>query len=201
MTDLRKYLPIILLALGAILVFSMCGSYNKAVGMDEGIKAKWSEVENQYQRRMDLIDQTVSTVKAAANYERKTLEAVIQARASATQVKIDANNLTPENIQRFEQAQNNLYGAMKSLLAVSEAYPDLKANQNFVNLQTQIEGTENRIALARRNFDEAVNGFNAYIRRFPTNLIAGIYGFSPKGYFQATQGAEKAPNLDDKFGQ
>ena len=128
MTDLRKYLPIILLALGAILVFSMCGSYNKAVGMDEGIKAKWSEVENQYQRRMDLIDQTASTVKAAANYERKTLEAVIQARASATQVKIDANNLTPENIQRFEQAQNNLYGAMKSLLAVSEAYPDLKAN-------------------------------------------------------------------------
>jgi LemA protein len=201
MMDLRKYLPLILLGLGAILIFSMCGSYNTVVSMDEGVKGKWSEVENQYQRRMDLIDQTVSTVKASANYERQTLEAVVQARASATQVKVDANNLSPEAIQRFEQAQNNLYGAMKSLLAVTEAYPDLKANQNFVNLQTQIEGTENRIAMARRNFNEATNGFNAYIRRFPTNLFAGIFGFSPKGYFQATQGAEKAPNLDDKFGQ
>ncbi len=201
MMDIRKYLPLILLGLGAILVFSMCGSYNKVVSMDEGVKGKWSEVENQYQRRMDLIDQTVSTVKAAANYERQTLEAVVQARAAATQVRIDANNLSPEAIQRFEQAQNNLYGAMKSLLAVSEAYPELKANQNFINLQTQIEGTENRIAMARRNFNDAVNGFNAYIRRFPTNLFAGIFGFSPKGYFQATQGSETAPNLDDKFGQ
>lgn len=200
MTDLRKYLPLILLGLAAILIFSMCGSYNKAVGMDEGIKGKWSEVENQYQRRMDLVNQTVSTVKAAANYERQTLEAVIQARAAATQVKIDANNLSPENIQRFEQVQNNLGSTLKSLLAVSEAYPDLKANQNFVNLQTQIEGTENRIAMARRNFNEAVNAFNSYIRRFPTNLIAGIFGFSPKGYFQSAPGAEQAPNLDDKFG-
>ncbi len=185
--DFRKYLPLILLGLGAILIFSMCGSYNKVVSMDEGVKGKWSEVENQYQRRMDLIDQTVSTVKASANYERQTLEAVVQARAAATQVKVDANNLSPEAIQRFEQAQNNLYGAMKSLLAVTEAYPDLKANQNFVNLQTQIEGTENRIGMARRNFNEAVNGFNAYIRRFPTNLFAGIFGFSPKGYFQSAR--------------
>ena len=113
MTDLRKYLPLILLGLAAILIFSMCGSYNKAVGMDEGIKGKWSEVENQYQRRMDLVNQTVSTVKAAANYERQTLEAVIQARAAATQVKIDANNLSPENIQRFEQVQNNLGSTLK----------------------------------------------------------------------------------------
>lgn len=201
MMDLRKYLPIILLALGAMLIFSMCGAYNNVVSQDEGVKGKWSEVENQYQRRMDLIDQTVSTVKAAANYERQTLEAVITARAAATQVKIDANNLSPEAIQRFEQTQNNLYGAMKSLLAVSEAYPELKANQNFVNLQTQIEGTENRIAMARRNFNDAVNGFNANIRRFPMNLFAGIFGFSPKGYFQSTQGAEQAPNLDDKFGK
>ena len=201
MMDLRKYLPLILLGLGAILIFSMCGSYNKVVSMDEGVKGKWSEVENQYQRRMDLIDQTVSTVKASANYERQTLEAVVQARAAATQVKIDANNLTPEAIQRFEQTQNNLYGAMKSLLAVSEAYPQLRATENFINLQTQIEGTENRIGQARRNFNEAVNGFNAYIRRFPTNLFAGIFGFSPKGYFQSAEGAAKAPNLDDKFGQ
>jgi LemA protein len=158
-------------------------------------------VENQYQRRMDVIDQVVSTVKAAANYERQTLEAVVQARAAATQVKIDANNLTPEAIQRFEQTQNSLYGAMKSLLAVSEAYPDLKANQNFVNLQTQIEGTENRIAVARRNFNEAVQEYNSYIRRFPTNMIAGMLGFSQKGYFQAAPEAQTAPNLDKKFGQ
>lgn len=199
MTDIRKYLPIILLVLVAVLMFSMCGTYNKLGPMDENIKAKWSEVENQYQRRMAFMDQAVETVKAGANYERQTLEAVVQARAAATQVKIDANNLSPEAIQRFEQGQNNLYGAMKSLLAVAEAYPNLKANQGFLDLQTQIEGTENRIALARRNFNDAVNGYNAYIRKFPTNLLAGVFGFSPQGYFQAESGAEKTPDLKGKF--
>lgn len=199
--DIRKYLPWILIGVVVLLGMSMCNTYNKLGPMEEGIKAKWSEVENQYQRRMDLIDQTVATVKAGANYERQTLEAVVQARAAATQVKVDANNLSPEAIQQFEQKQNSLYGAMKSLLAVSENYPNLKANQGFLDLQTQIEGTENRIALARRNFNEAVNGFNAYIRRFPTNLMAGAFGYSPKGYFQSASGAEKAPDLNQKFGQ
>ncbi len=201
MTDIRKYLPIILIGLVVVLGFSMCNTYNKLGPMEEGIKAQWSEVENQYQRRMAFMDQAVSTVKAGANYERGTLEAVVQARAAATQVKVDANNLSPEAIQRFEQSQNALASSMKSLLLVVEQYPNLKANQGFLDLQTQIEGTENRIALARRNFNEAVNAFNAYIRRFPTNLLAGVFGFSPKGYFQAEAGAEKTPDLDQKFGQ
>ncbi len=201
MTDIRKYLPIILLGFVAILVMSMCSTYNKLGPMEEGIKAKWSEVENQYQRRMALMDQAVATVKAGANYERSTLEAVVQARAAATQVKVDANNLSPEAIQRFEQTQNALASTMKSLLAVVEAYPNLKANQGFLDLQTQIEGTENRIAMARRNFNEAVNGYNSYIRRFPTNLLSGIFGFVPKGYFQAESGADKTPDLNQKFGQ
>ncbi|MBC7774125.1 MAG: LemA family protein [Phycisphaerae bacterium] len=201
MTNFRKYLPIILVILVAVLGMSMCNTYNKLGPMEEGIKAKWSEVENQYQRRMALMDQAVATVRAGANYEKSTLEAVVQARASATQVKVDANNLSPEAIQRFEQSQNALASTMKSLLAVVEAYPNLKANQGFLDLQTQIEGTENRIAMARRNFNEAVNGFNAYIRRFPTNLLSGVFGFSPKGYFQAESGADKTPDLNQKFGQ
>lgn len=201
MTDIRKYIPMILLGLVALFGISMCNTYNKLGPMEQDIKAKWSEVENQYQRRMALMDQTVATVKAGANYERGTLEAVVQARAAATQVKIDANNLTPEAIQRFEQSQNALASTMKSLLAVAEAYPNLKANQGFLDLQTQIEGTENRIAVARQNFNKVVNQYNSYIVRFPTNLLAGVFGFSPKGYFQAEPGAEKTPDLNQKFGQ
>ena len=193
--DFRKYLPLILLALAALLVFSMCGSYNSAVNKDETVKKAWSQVENQYQRRADLIPNLVNTVKGYANFEQQTLQQVIQARASATQVKIDANNLTPEAIQRFEQAQQGLSGALSRLLAVSENYPDLKANQNFLDLQKQLEGTENRISVERKNFNETVQDYNAYIRRFPTNLIAGMFGFSPKGYFQAAAGSENAPKV------
>jgi len=195
MMDFRKYLPLILLALAALLVFSMCGSYNSAVNKDETVKKAWSQVENQYQRRADLIPNLVNTVKGYANFEQQTLQQVIQARASATQVKIDANNLTPEAIQRFEQAQQGLSGALSRLLAVSENYPDLKANQNFLDLQKQLEGTENRISVERKNFNETVQDYNAYIRRFPTNLIAGMFGFSPKGYFQAAAGSENAPKV------
>ncbi len=195
MMDFRKYLPLILLALAAVLVFSMCGSYNSAVNKDEMVKKAWSQVENQYQRRADLIPNLVNTVKGYANFEQQTLLQVIQARASATQVKIDANNLTPEAIQRFEQAQQGLSGALGRLLAVSENYPDLKANQNFLDLQKQLEGTENRISVERKNFNETVQDYNAYIRRFPTNLIAGMFGFSPKGYFQAAAGSENAPKV------
>ncbi len=195
MTDFRKYLPLILLALGALLVFSMCGSYNTVVKKDEGVKAAWSQVENQYQRRSDLIPNLVNTVKGYANFEKSTLEAVVQARASATQVKIDPANLTPEAIQRFEQAQQGLSGALGKLLMITENYPDLKANQNFLALQQQLEGTENRITVERKNFNESVQDFNSYIRKFPTNILVGIFGFSPKGYFQAQQGSDKAPSV------
>lgn len=195
MTDFRKYLPLILLALGALLVFSMCGSYNTAVKKDEGVKAAWSQVENQYQRRSDLIPNLVNTVKGYADFEKSTLEAVVQARASATQVKVDPTNLTPEAIQRYEQAQQGVSGALGRLLMVTENYPDLKANQNFLDLQKQLEGTENRISVERKNFNESVQDFNSHIRRFPTNLLVGIFGFSPKGYFQAQPGSDKAPEV------
>lgn len=195
MTDIRKYLPIILLGLVAVLVFSMCGSYNTAVQKDESVKSAWSQVENQYQRRADLIPNLVNTVTGYANFEKQTLEAVVQARASATQVKIDPENLTPEAIQRFEQAQQGLSGALGRLLMVTENYPDLKANQNFLDLQKQLEGTENRISVERKNFNTSVQDFNSHIRRFPTNLLVGIFGFSPKGYFQAQPGSEKAPEV------
>ncbi len=193
--NMRNIIPLVLLGLGAILVFSMCGSYNTAVGKDENLKKAWSQVENQYQRRADLIPNLVETVKGYANFEKGTLEAVVAARASATQVKIDANNLTPENIQRFEQAQQGLSGALGRLLAVSENYPDLKANANFMDLQKQLEGTENRIAVERKNFNEAVGDYNGYIRRFPTNLFVGLFGFATKGYFQAQPGSDKAPQV------
>lgn len=195
MTDFRKYLPLILIGLAVLLVFSMCGSYNTAVKKDEGVKAAWSQVENQYQRRADLIPNLVNTVKGYADFEKSTLEAVVQARASATQVKIDPANLTPEAIQRYEQAQQGLSGALGRLLMVTENYPDLKANQNFLDLQKQLEGTENRISVERKNFNESVQDFNSHIRRFPTNLLVGIFGFSPKGYFQAQPGSDKAPEV------
>ena len=193
--EFRKILPWVVLVLGVLVVFSACSSYNTAVGKDEGIKKAWSQVENQYQRRADLIPNLVSTVKGYANFEAQTLQAVIEARAKATQVTVDANNLSPESIQQFEQAQGALSGALGRLLVSVERYPDLKANQNFLDLQKQLEGTENRISVERKNFNEAVNDYNAYIRRFPTNLFVGIFGFSPKGYFQATEGSERAPSV------
>lgn len=195
MMDIRKFMPLILLGVLLLLVFSMCGSYNTAVGKDENLKKAWSQVENQYQRRADLIPNLVNTVKGYANFEQQTLQAVVEARANATKVTISADNLTPENIQRFEQAQSALSSSLGRLLAVAENYPDLKANQNFLSLQTQLEGTENRIAVERKNFNEAVNDYNSYIRRLPTKIYAGILGFTPKGYFQATAGSEKAPEV------
>ncbi|MBL7776627.1 MAG: LemA family protein [Saprospiraceae bacterium] len=192
---IRKFFPLILLGVFLLLVFNMCGSYNTAVQKDEGVKAAWSQVENQYQRRSDLIPNLVNTVQGYADFERQTLEAVIQARANATKVTVDPNNISPESIQQFEQSQGALSGALGRLLVTVERYPDLKANENFRDLQTQLEGTENRIGEARRAFNTSVNDYNAYIRRFPTNLFTGIFGFSPKGYFQATPGSEKAPEV------
>lgn len=192
---MRKFMPLILLALVGILMFSMCGSYNTAVSNDEQVKKAWSQVENQYQRRASLIPNLVATVKGYANFEQQTLQAVVEARAKATSVTINADNLTPEKIREFEQAQGALTSTLGRLLAVSENYPELKANQNFLDLQKQLEGTENRIAVERGRFNETVNTYNAHVRSFPTNLLTGIFGFSPKGYFQAEAGAEKAPEV------
>lgn len=195
MMDIRKFLPLILLGLLLLLVFSMCGAYNTTVKKDEAVKKGWSQVENQYQRRADLIPNLVNTVKGYANFEQQTLQAVVDARANATKVTIKADELTPENIQRFEQAQGALSSTLGRLLAVAENYPDLKANQSFLDLQKQLEGTENRISVERKKFNDTVNEYNSYIRQFPTNLFAGIFGFSPKGYFQSAPGSEKAPEV------
>ena len=171
------------------------GRYNTMVELQETIPKEWAQVESQYQRRADLIPNLVNTVKGYANFEQETLTKVIEARASATQVKIDPSNITPEQLQQFQQAQNGLGSALSRLLVVAENYPELKANQNFLDLQAQLEGTENRIAVARNRFNEVVQPYNVYIKRFPNNMLAGMYGFTPKGYFEAVQGAENAPTV------
>jgi len=172
------------------------GTYNTMVELSEAIPKEWAQVETQYQRRADLIPNLVNTVKGYANFEQETLTRVIEARASATQVKIDPSNITPEELQRFQTAQNGVSSALSRLLVVAENYPDLKANQNFLDLQAQLEGTENRIAVARTRFNEVVQPYNVYIRRFPANTLAGMYGFTPKGYFEASEGSENAPKVD-----
>ncbi len=172
-----------------------CNKYNNMVGKDENVKNKWGAVESQYQRRADLIPNLVSTVKGAANFEQTTLTQVIEARAKATQVTINADNLTPEKIQQYQAAQGQLSSALGRLLAVAESYPELKANQNFLDLQAQLEGTENRITVARNDFNTAVNSYNSTVRTFPNNIIAGISGFGQKGYFAADKGAENAPKV------
>jgi LemA protein len=172
-----------------------CNKYNGLVRQDENVKNKWGAVQSQYQRRADLIPNLVSTVKGAANFEQTTLTQVIEARAKATQITVNPDDLTPEKIQQFQQAQGQLSTALGRLLAVAESYPDLKANQNFRDLQAQLEGTENRITVARNDFNEAVNSYNSAVRTFPNNIIAGISGFQQKGYFQAQPGSENAPKV------
>lgn len=167
--------------------------YNNMVKLDQGIKSQWAQVENVYQRRADLIPNLVNTVKGYADFEKSTLTQVIEARAKATQITVDPKNLTPESIQKFQQAQGQLSTALGRLLVVAEQYPQLKANQNFLELQSQLEGTENRITTERMKFNEAAQGYNTYILSFPNNLIAGMFGFKEKGYFEADKGAEKAP--------
>ncbi|MGF6844773.1 LemA protein [Chitinophaga sp. W3I9] len=186
---------IIVIVVLALLVMLGCGKYNGLVTKDENVKNKWGVVQSSYQRRADLIPNLVATVKGAANFETETLEKVIQARASATQIKVDVNDLSPEKIQQYQAAQGQLSQALGRLLAVSEAYPDLKANANFQNLQAQLEGTENRINVARNDFNEAVNAYNSSVRTFPNNIIAGITGFKQKGYFEAAAGAQNAPEV------
>lgn len=189
---------IILLVIGAallLLVFNGCGSYNNMVTKQESTSSAWAQVENVYQRRLDLIPNLVNTVKGVANFEQKTLTDVINARASATQMKVDASKLSPEQLQKFQASQGELSQALGRLMVVAEQYPQLKATQNFLELQSQLEGTENRIAVERGKFNDIVKDYNSYIRKFPQVLYAGIFGFDKKGYFEADKGAEKAPEV------
>lgn len=183
-----------LLAIVSMTGLTSC-NYNSLVEKQQGVDQSWAEVENQYQRRADLIPNLVNTVKGYAAHESKTLEQVTLARAKATSITISADNLNEENLARYQEAQNELSGALKSLLAVSEAYPDLKANENFINLQAQLEGTENRVAVARKRYTEAVADYNTSIKKFPTMIYAGWFGFKEKPQFKAQAGAEKAPEV------
>ncbi|MCK9400073.1 MAG: LemA family protein [Bacteroidales bacterium] len=170
-------------------------TYNKMVQYDEAVTSSWSQVENVYQRRADLIPNLVNTVKGYADFEKSTLTAVIEARAKATSVNISADNLNEQTMAQFQQAQDGLSSALSKLMVVVERYPDLKANQNFLELQAQLEGTENRIANERMKFNETTRTYNVYIRRFPARIFASIYGFEQKPYFKAVEGAEKAPEV------
>ena len=170
--------------------------YNQIVVSDEYIQATWAQVENVYQRRADLIPNLVSTVKGYAAHESETLENVVAARAKATQVTVDPSDLTPEALARFNEAQDGLSAALGRLLMIQESYPELKANQNFLELQAQLEGTENRIATERMKYNETAKGYNTLIRTFPENIIASVFGFEKKGYFEAQSGAETAPKLE-----
>jgi LemA protein len=172
------------------------GTYNTLVQMDEQVGKQWSQVENVYQRRADLIPNLVNTVKGYADFEKSTLTAVIEARASASKITVDPKNLTPEALQSFQQNQGQLSQALGRLMVVAEKYPELKANQNFLELQAQLEGTENRIAVERSNFNEVAQGYNTYLRTFPNNIFAGFYHFERKPYFTADKGSEKAPKVD-----
>ncbi|MFI5218197.1 MAG: LemA family protein [Bacteroidia bacterium] len=193
---MKKWITLGALVLLAIVLYRLfAGTYNNMVTKDEQVSAQWSNVESQYQRRMDLIPNLVNTVKGYADFEKSTLTAVIEARASATQIKVDPKNLTPETMQQYQQAQGQLSVALGRLLAVAESYPELKANQNFLELQAQLEGTENRIAVERNKFNETARDFNVYIRKFPNTLLAGMYGFSNKSYFESDKGSEKAPKV------
>jgi LemA protein len=190
-----------LVIVGLVLLFGLygCNGYNNLVGLDENVKGKWSVVETDYQRRADLIPNLVKTVQGAADFERGTLTDVIEARAKATAINLTADDLTPENLAKFQAAQDQLSGSLSRLLVAVERYPDLKANQNFLELQAQLEGTENRIAVSRKDFNTAVQGFNQQVRVFPTNILANIFGFDVKAYFGAAEGADKAPDVDFDF--
>lgn len=188
-----KKSTIITLVIVGILVLWSIFSYNGLVTAEESVSTAWSNVENQYQRRADLIPNLVNTVKGYAAHEKETLDAVVAARTRATQVTVDAEDLTPEKLQEFQKAQGEVGSALGRLLAITEAYPDLKANKNFLELQAQLEGTENRISVERRNFNEAAREYNSSIRKFPRNIIASMFGFEKRPYFEASEAAKEAP--------
>ena len=193
MHQFKKFLPWIIL--GVIALWGIA-KYNGMVGKDQEVKKTWADVESDYQRRMDLIPNLVNTVKGYANFEQETLTKVVEARAKATSVNIDPSNLTPDKLAQFQQAQDGVSSALGRLMVVMEKYPDLKANQNFLDLQAQLEGTENRISVARKRFNEAVQIYNSAILGFPSNIIAMIGGFKEKGFFKSADGADKAPTVD-----
>lgn len=194
--NVKKHLGWIIAGAVVVILLLWCVTgYNGLVSMDEQVAGKWANVETQYQRRADLIPNLVNTVKGYATHEQETLEGVIEARSKATQIKVDASELTPERLAQFQRAQGELTAALAKLLAIREQYPDLKANQNFLELQSQLEGTENRITVARKDFNDAAKAYNVAIRRFPKNILAGLFGFDKKSYFEAESGAEKAPEV------
>jgi LemA protein len=193
---------IALMVIGAVFVITLLWGVrtnNRMITAEEGVNGAWAQVENVYQRRMDLIPNLVNTVKGAADFERGTLEAVIDARSKATSVQVDADNLSEENIAAFQKAQDGLSTALSRLMVTVERYPELKATQNFRDLQAQLEGTENRITVERNKFNEVVKAYNTMIRKFPNSIIAGIGGFEKKGYFKASEGADKAPEVNFEF--
>lgn len=180
----------------ALLAIWGISSYNGLVSMDENVSNSWANVETQYQRRSDLIPNLVNTVKGYAKHESETLESVMAARSQATQVKIDPSNCTPQQLAAYQKAQGDVTTALGKLLAITENYPDLKANQNFLELQSQLEGTENRINVARKDFNDTAKKYNTSLRRFPRNIIASMFGFEKRNYFEAEAGAEKAPKVE-----
>jgi LemA protein len=191
---MRRIFMIAMVLIGAMSLQSC--QYNTMVEKQEGVTAQWSQVENVYQRRADLIPNLVSTVKGYADFEQETLTGVIEARAQATSVNIDASNLNASSIQQFQAAQDGLSSALSKLMVVVERYPDLKANQNFLELQAQLEGTENRIAVERKKFNESVQSYNTYIRKFPNSLVAWLFDFEKTSYFEADAGADKVPKVE-----
>lgn len=194
---MRRSMPLlIILGIVVLLLFWGCGQYNGLVTTDETVKKSWNDVQSQYQRRADLIPNLVNTVKGEANFERGTLNDVINARARATSMQVSPENLTPENIEKFQQAQGQLSGALSRLLVTVEQYPNLRANDAFRNLQTQLEGTENRIAVARNDFNAKVQDYNTQVRRFPAAIFAGMMGFHPRAGFTADPGSQNAPKVD-----
>ena len=195
---MKKIFLVAIAALFMVMGFSSCG-YNTMVSKDEAVASAAGNVQTTYQKRADLIPNLVATVKNYAEYEAGTLTAVVEARAKATSVTLDAENLTEENLKAFQAAQDEMSGALSRLLVTIEQYPDLKANQNYLDLQSQLESCENSISNARRQFNEAVQDYNTFIRKFPTNLIAGIFGFDKKPYFEASEGAQNAPDVKELF--
>ena len=186
---------IVLIVLAVIVVWGI-GAYNSLVKNEEGVKSAWSQVENVYQRRADLIPNLVATVKGYATHESATLEGVVEARAKVTQMTVNVDDLSEEKIAEFQKAQGELGSALGRLMAITEAYPDLKANENFRDLQAQLEGTENRIAVERKAYNQVAQEYNTSIRVFPRNIIASVFGFKVKGYFEAEEGAQTAPKVE-----
>jgi len=196
MKGTRNITLLVILALVLILGVWGCGGYNGLVKQDEKVKNAWNNVNTEYQKRSDLVGNLVNTVKGAANFEQETLVRLVEARAKATSINLTADQLTPENMEKFQQAQSQMSGALSRLLVVVENYPDLKANQNFLQLQGSLEGIENDVRNSRKNFNDAVNTYNIKVRSFPMNMLSGIFGFHKKEGFKADEGAEKAPKVE-----